>query len=298
MLALVKLGLFLDQECKRIRAEKEAGRCTVPYMIGYSHTMIAIGERFWLHWGAEPGMHFELRLPQEDSPVDPQALEEALMGLFHTELREQRDRVSHPEEFDTLAGLDAIRAVARWADVAPQMHMICFASDEDDHLTLIIHGREAPQATDLYYGNLLRCTSKVRAGVFHGVMHTPIWRGDLARFLPQIENLAARPGEIAAFESYETVRAEDMAVFDGKDTSREDAGSVYASVTADGAGRFEVHGHICDVQGRLNVLDFRWKCGRDALSLLAQQVRAALAALPVIGETPAEPGAAPDPARR
>jgi hypothetical protein len=63
-----------------------------------------------------------------------------------------------------------------------------------------------------------------------------------------------------------------------------------------GRGQVEVRGQLYDGSVGGNQLEFRLAVDQTYLPPLIAQVRAAVEAFPVVGQRPAEPGAAPDPA--
>ena len=140
-----------------------------------------------------------------------------------------------------------------------------------EYLTLTVHGRNIPEATDYWDGNFIWCTAVVAAGAFRGSLSNPIRNEDLARFLPRLEALYQRlDGEalLDTLDGWLDVRVVDV-----------------------GRGRIEVRGSLIDDPVGGNQLEFRLALDQTYLPPIIGQVRAAVEAFPVRGSSlPDVPG--------
>jgi hypothetical protein len=144
------------------------------------------------------------------------------------------------------------------------MCTIHFGGEQAEFLTLTVHGRSSPDASDYWDGNWLSCTAVVSAGAFHGTLDSLLRNEDLARFLHRLEGL--------------TERLSGEAVFDTLD------GWLDVRLIGDGRGHVEVRGQLVDAPASGNSLEFRFCLDQTYLTPLAAQLRAVLDLFPVIGQ--------------
>jgi hypothetical protein len=142
--------------------------------------------------------------------------------------------------------------------------LIRFGDREVEYLEITIRGRNNPDAVDYWDGNFLWCTAEVVAGAFRGSLSNVIRTEDLARFHPQLVDL------------HRSLIGE--ASFDTLDDWLE------VTLTGDGRGHIEVRAQLCDNPIGGNLLEFRLSHDQTYLTSLIEQVRAALAAFPVVGQ--------------
>jgi hypothetical protein len=152
--------------------------------------------------------------------------------------------------------------------------VIHFGGVEAECLTLTLHGRSLPYATDYWDGNWLACTAEVAAGAFHGSLDRLLRNEDISRFHDRVAGLYERLSGEALFDTLE--------------------GWFDLRLIGDGHGHIEARGQLCDDPVRGNVLEFRLFFDQAYLPPLMAQLRAAMKAFPVVGRPDAEPGAAAD----
>lgn len=141
---------------------------------------------------------------------------------------------------------------------------IRFGGTGGDYLTVTVHGRNIPEATDFWHGNFLWCTAEVVVGDFRGSVGSPLRNEDLMRFLPQLERLDRQPDTKALFDT-----------LDG-----------WLDVWVEVVGQqIEARGSLCDGPIECNQLEFRLRFDRTVLPALITQVRAAVEAYPVLGQS-------------
>src|SRR5262245_58655106 len=106
------------------------------------------------------------------------------------------------------------------------MGIIHIGGEQAEFLTLTVHGRSLPHATDYWDGNWLACTAEVSAGAFRGTLDGLLRNKDLSRFLERLQGL------------YERLTGE--ALFDTLD------GWLDLRLIGDGRGHVEVEGQLVD----------------------------------------------------
>jgi hypothetical protein len=141
--------------------------------------------------------------------------------------------------------------------------VIRFGGDEAEYLTLTVHGRNIPDATDYWDGNFLWCTAEVVAGAFRGSLSNVLRNEDLARFLTRVEELYRR--------------LDGEALLDTLD------GWLDLRLIGDGRGHVEARGQLCDDPVHGNTLEFRLYFDQTLLPPIMGQLRAALERFPVMG---------------
>jgi hypothetical protein len=144
------------------------------------------------------------------------------------------------------------------------MSTIHLGGEQAEFLTLTIHGRSLPDATDYWDGNWLACTAEVSAGAFRGTLNGLLRNEDLSKFLHRLEAL------------YERLTGE--ALFDTLD------GWLVLRLIGDGRGHVEVRGQLVDDPVGGNSLEFRLPLDQTDLSPLMAQIRAVLEQFPVVGQ--------------
>jgi hypothetical protein len=152
--------------------------------------------------------------------------------------------------------------------------VIRFGGAEADYLTLTLHGRSLPHATDYWDGNWLACTADVAAGAFRGSLDRLLRNEDIIRFHDRVAEL------------YERLTGE--AVFDTAE------GWFDLRLIGDGRGHIDARGQLCDDPVHGNVLEFRLFFDQTYLPPLLAQLRAAMQRFPVVGSPDAEPVRTPD----
>jgi hypothetical protein len=144
------------------------------------------------------------------------------------------------------------------------MCIIRLGGEEADFLVLTVHGRAFPASTDYWDGNWLRCTAEVVAGAFRGRMDRTLRNEELARFLLRLEGLYERLSGEALFDTLEHW--------------------LDLRIIGDGRGHMKARGQLRDDPVCGNVLEFRLYFDQTSLPSLMRQVRAVLAAFPVVGQ--------------
>ncbi|MBX9623970.1 MAG: hypothetical protein K2X82_09195 [Gemmataceae bacterium] len=143
--------------------------------------------------------------------------------------------------------------------------MIRFGGEATEYLALTISGRSLPDSQDYWDGNWLVCRAEVAAGAFRGSVDRLLRNEDLARFLGWVERLYEVPSGEALFATLD--------------------GWLDLRLIRDRKGHVEARGQLCDDPVEGNVLEFRLFGDQTDLPPLIAQLRAALAAFPVVGES-------------
>jgi hypothetical protein len=142
--------------------------------------------------------------------------------------------------------------------------VIRFGGGEAEYLTLRVHGRNIPDATDYWDGNFLWCTAEVVAGAFRGSLSNVLRNEDLGRFLARVEELYQRLDGEALLDTLE--------------------GWLDLRLIGDGRGHIEARGQLCDDPAHGNTLEFRLFFDQTFLPPIIGQLRAALEQFPVVGQ--------------
>jgi hypothetical protein len=152
--------------------------------------------------------------------------------------------------------------------------VIRFGGEETEYLSLTLHGRSLPLATDYWDGNWLACTAEVAAGAFRGSLDRLLRNEDIGRFHDRVAGLYERLTGEALFDTLE--------------------GWFDLRLIGEGRGHIEARGQLCDDPVHGNVLEFRLFFDQTYLPPLMAQLQAAMEAFPVVGSPDAEPGPAAD----
>jgi hypothetical protein len=144
------------------------------------------------------------------------------------------------------------------------MCVIRFGGEKAEYLTPAVHGREFPGSADYWDGNWLSCTAEVRVSTFRGRRDGSLRNEELARFLTGLEEVYEQLTGEARFETME--RWLDV------------------RVVGDGRGHMEARGQLWDDPVHDHTLDFRLFFDQTFLPPIMEQVRAVLAAFPLVGK--------------
>jgi hypothetical protein len=143
------------------------------------------------------------------------------------------------------------------------MSIIHFGGEQNEFLSLTVHGRSRPETSDYWDGNWLWCSAEVSAGAFRGTVDCMLRTEDLARFLPRLERLSESLDGEALLDTLE--------------------GWLDIRLTGDGRGHVALCGQLVDAPADGNSLEFRLSLDQTFLPPLIAQLRAVLAQFPVVG---------------
>ena len=141
------------------------------------------------------------------------------------------------------------------------MHEIRIGVGTAEFLSLKLHGRQFPDATDYWYANWLTCDIQVAAGVFRGEFGMVIRNEDIGHFLIQLRPVYEKLSGSATLEG-----KEDWLCLD---------------IVGDGRSDMKVEGRLCD---NCNTLEFHLALDQTDLPAIIQRLEEICESYPIIGD--------------